>query len=144
MKTITNILLIILAVALVGCQESQDSRVKLREGVGSSSLTDNVVTRPVAHAFSALMGEGIEIKEAILQRNDAGFLDLHINGFNRSYKTKRFRYRVEWLDENNLLIQTKTSVWLRGSAMGKSPFGLKITAPRREAVNFRMDTKKWE
>ena len=142
MKTITNIMLFVIAVMITGCHE-HDSRIHLREAVGSDSLIDNIVTRPVAYAFSALIGEGIEITEAVMKRNDAGFLELHVNGFNRSYKTRRFRYRVEWLDENGLLIQTKTSVWLPMSAMGKSPFSFKVVAPRPEAVNFRMDTKKW-
>jgi uncharacterized protein YcfL len=128
----------------VGCGEKKDPRINAREGVGSDSLVSNVVTRPVAKAFSALIGEGIEIDEAILQRNDAGFLELHVKGHNRSYDTKKFRYRVEWLDSNGLVIETKTSVWLRSSAMGKSPFSIKVVAPRTEAVDFRMDTRKWE
>ena len=142
MKTITNILLFVIAVLFAGCHQPQDSRVNLRQDVKSDSLGNNIVTRPVAFAFSVLIGEGIEITQAITRRNESGFLELHINGHNRSYKVKRFRYRVEWLDENGLLIQTKTSVWLPASAMGKSPFSLKVVAPRQEAVNFRMDTKK--
>ena len=144
MKTITNILLFVIAVAVTGCFEQHDSRIHLREEIRSDSLIDNIVTRPVAHAFSALFGEGIEITQAVTRRNDAGFLELHVNGYNRSYQTRRFRYRVEWLDENGLLIQSKTSVWLPASAMAKSPFSLKAVAPTPKATNFRMDTKKWE
>ena len=144
MKTITRILLFVVALVLTGWVEEADSRIYVRDEVKSDSLVSNIVTRPVAHAFSALIGESIEIREAITMRSDAGFLELHVNGYNRSYKTKRFRYRVEWLDENGLLIQSKTSVWLPASAMGKSPFSLKVVAPTPKAVNFRMDTKKWE
>ncbi len=144
MKTITNILLFIMAVVITGCFEQHDSRIHLREEVRSDSLVDNIVIRPVVHAFSALIGEGIEITQALTRRNDAGFLELHVNGYNRSYQTKRFRYRVEWLDEDGLLIESKTSVWLPASAMGKSPFSLKVVAPTPKAVNFRMDTRKWE
>jgi len=143
MKAITNILLFGIAVMITGCHE-RDPRIHLRQDVRSDSLIDNIVTRPVAYAFSALIGEGIEITEAITRRNNAGFLELHVNGYNRSYQTRRFKYRVEWLDEDGLLIQTKTSVWLRTSAMGKSPFSFKVVAPTPKAVNFRMDTKKWE
>jgi len=145
MKTITNILLFALALVVMSCHEQQrDPRIHLREEVRSDNLVDNIVTRPVAHAFSALFGEGIEITEAVTRRNKAGILELYVNGHNRSYKTRRFKYRVEWLDENGLLIQTKTSVWLRMSAMGKSPFSFKVVAPSPKAVNFRMDTRKWE
>jgi uncharacterized protein YcfL len=145
MKTITNLVLLVLLVVFTGCYDDPtDPRISLREGVGSDDIIDNIVTRPVAYAFSALIGEGIEVTQAVMRRNDAGFLELHINGRNRSQFTRRFQYRVEWLDESGLMIQTKTSVWQRYSAMGKSPFSLKVVAPRKEAVNFRMDTRKWE
>ena len=142
MKVI-KLLLLLTALVITGCK-SQDSRIHLREGVKSDSLVNNIVTRPVAAAFSALIGEGLEIDQAITKRSEAGFLELYIDGHNRSYSTRRFRYRVEWLDESGMKIETKTSVWLPASAMGKSPFSLKVVAPRVEAVNFRMDTKKWE
>jgi len=143
MKTITNILLIILAFTFTSCDRPTE-KIHIREEIRSDDLASNIVTRPVVHAFSALIGEGIEIDEAVTMRNDTGFLELHINGHNRSYNTKRFRYKIEWLDVDGLMIQTKTSTWLPASAMGKSAFSLKAVAPRTEAVDFRMDTKKWE
>lgn len=136
--------LIALIVFSSGCQKQNDSRIHVREGVASDTLGSNIVTRPVVHAFSALIGEGIEVTQAVTRRNDAGFLELYVNGHNKSFGTKRFRYRVEWLDEDGLMIETKTSVWLPMSATGKSPFTIKAVAPRPQAVNFRMDTRKWE
>ncbi len=143
MKTITNILLVALVFTFAACDRPAE-KIHIREGIRSDDLASNIVTRPVAHAFSALIGEGIEIDEAILMNNDSGFLELNINGHNRSYSTKRFRYKIEWLDANGLMIPTQTSTWLPASAMGKSSFSLKAVAPRVEAVDFRMDTKKWE
>jgi uncharacterized protein YcfL len=143
MKTITSILLAAIVFTSVACDQ-KPAKIHVREGVGSDNILNNIVTRPVAHAFSALIGEGIEIDEAVLARNDTGYLELNINGHNRSYSTRRFRYKIEWLDKNGLMIQTKTSTWLPASAMGKSAFSLKAVAPRKEAVDFRMDTKKWE
>ena len=127
-----------------GCHKQEDSRIHVREGVASDTLGSNIVTRPVTHAFSALVGDGIEVTEAVKRRNDAGFLELYISGVNKSYKTKRFRYRVEWLDADGLIVGTKTTTWLPQSAMGKSPFSFKVVAPRTNAVDFRMDTRKWE
>jgi hypothetical protein len=143
MKKTLNIFLFGITFIVIGCSEQHDSRIHLREEIGSDSPGTNFVTRIVSHAFSALIGEGIEITEAITRRDDAGFLEIHINGYNRSYQTKRFRYKVDWLDDKGLLIQSRTSVWLPASAMGKSPFSLKAVASRPEAVGFRMDTKKW-
>jgi uncharacterized protein YcfL len=127
-----------------GCQKQGDSRVHVREGVASDTLGNNIVIRPVRRAFSDLIGEGIQVTEAVTRRNAAGFLELYVNGHNKSYRTKRFRYRVEWLDADGLLIETKTSVWEQMSAMGNSPFTIKAVAPREQAVDFRMDTRKWE
>ncbi len=143
MKTVTNILLVALAITFTACDQPAE-KIHIREGIRSDDLASNIVTRPVVYAFSALIGEGIEIDEAILMNNDSGFLELNINGHNRSYNTRRFRYKIEWLDANGLMIQTKTSTWLPASATGKSSFSLKAVAPRVEAVDFRMDTKKWE
>jgi len=142
--------LIILCVMLmlfgVGCgSSSQDERVNVRRGVASDSLASNIITRPIQDAFEALTGAGIVVDNAVMNRNNnSGFLQVFISGHNKSSKTKRFRYRVEWLDADGLVIDTKTSVWLPMSAMGKSPFQIKAVAPRAEAVNFRMDTRKWE
>lgn len=141
-------LLILLFATLIvfatGCARQAEPRVNVREGVASDTLASNIVTRPVTHAFSALIGEGIVVNKAIVKRNESGMLEVQVDGFNQSYNTKRFRYRVEWLDENGGIIETKTSVWLPMSAMGKQPFSFKVVAPRPEAVNFRMDTRKWE
>ena len=136
--------LIGLIVFASGCYKHNEPRVILREDVGSDTAGSNIVTEPIQHAFSALIGEGIEVTNAVTRRNDAGFLELYVNGRNASYNTKRFRYKVEWLDADGIMIETKTSVWLQMSAMGKSPFTIKAVAPRPQAVNFRMDTRTWE
>jgi len=140
----SGLVLIALMVFAFGCQKQNDSRIHVREGVASDTLGSNIVTRPVTHAFSALIGEGIEVTKAVTRKNDAGFLELYVNGYNKSYDTKRFRYKVEWLDADGILIETKTSVWVPYSATGKTPFTIKAVAPRTQAVDFRMDTRKWE
>ncbi len=136
--------LIGLIVFASGCYRHDEPRVHLREGVGSDTPGSNIVTKPVRHAFSALIGERIEVTKAVTRMSDAGFLELYVNGFNKSYNTTRFRYRVEWLDQDGLLIETKTTKWLPMSATGKTPFTIKAVAPRTNAVGFRMDTRKWE
>lgn len=133
-----------LAIFSAGCSQQGDPRVHARAGVGNDRLASNIVTRPIANAFSALIGEGIVINNAVTKRNAASLLELQVNGFNQSAGTKRFRYRVEWLDETGGPFETRTSVWLPMSAMGKQPFSIKAVAPRPDAVNFRMDTRKWE
>ena len=139
------ILLTLFAVLASGCGSKQkDPRIKLQEGVASDTLGSNIVTKPVAHAFSALIGQRIEITRAVTRRNDAGFLQLQVEGFNNSYNVERFQYKVEWLDADGLVIDSKTNVWLPVSAAGKSTFNIMATAPNAQAVDFRMNTRNQE
>jgi uncharacterized protein YcfL len=142
MKLVLYTLLSLITLCPLGCYTHREERVKLQEGVGSDTLVDNIVTRPVAHAFSALIGQGIEIRKAVTRVNKDGFLELEVSGFNESYETRRFEYKVEWLDGSGLVIDSTTSKWLQTSAMPKSPFAIKAIAPRTNAVNFRMNTRK--
>ena len=138
------VLVLLMLIVACGCYKPKDQRISVQEGIRSDSLDNNIVTRPIQHAFSALIGEGLEITEAVTRRNDAGFLEIYVSGVNTSYNTKRFRYKVEWFDADGLVVGTKTSTWLPMSAMGKSPFSFKVVAPRTNAVTFTMDTRKWE
>lgn len=143
MKT-TAVLLLTVVILAGGCGKPQDPRINLRTGVGSDTLSNNIVTRPVVNAFSVLAGDGIEVNEAVLRKSDAGFTELYITGYNNSVSTKRFQYRVDWLDADGLLVETKASTWQPMSATGRATFSFKVTATSPNAVDFRMDTRKWE
>jgi len=143
MRKIVEVLIIAAVCVMFGCKKS-DQRIHVREGVGSDTLGSNIVTRTVVHAFSALIGEGIVVDEALTRINDTGFMELNVNGHNKSYDTKKFRYKVEWFDKDGFLLSSKTNVWMQASAMGKSPFSIRATAPSVDAVTFKMDTRKWE
>jgi hypothetical protein len=114
----------------------------MREEVKSDTLGNNMLTRPVGHAFSALIGEGVDIKDVKSLINESGLLEVHILGYNKSPDTKRFEFKVEWLDKNKILLDTKTTTWLPVSAMGHSEFNFKAVAPRKEAADYRIDTRK--
>lgn len=143
MKEALNLLLVIFIFVALGCGEDE-SKIKLREGVGSSSLVDNAVTRPIAYAGSALLGEGVEVTEENIKRNDLGLLELHIKGYNNSQSIKRFWYRPEWIDAEGMVIQSRTTVWTPMSVRGKSEFTIKVVAPTKQAADVKIDTKKWE
>jgi uncharacterized protein YcfL len=134
------------AILIGGCcsTSSNDDRVNVHSGVKSDTLVDNYVTRPVAAAFSALVGDGIVVDKAVSKRNKSGFLEVNVLGHNNAVGTKKFRYKVEWLDASGVPIETKTSVWLPMSATARQPFAIKAVAPRVEAIDFRMDTRRWE
>lgn len=140
------ILCVMLALLGSGCgSASRDDRVHVRRGVASDSLGNNIITRPIRDAFEAITGAGIVVDKAIMNRNNnSGFPQIIVFGRNKSSKTKRFRYKVEWLDADGVIIDTRGSVWKQWSVTGKSPFQIKEAATTAEAVNFRMDTRKWE
>jgi uncharacterized protein YcfL len=142
MKFTLYVLLFVVTLTLVGCYQPKDTRVSVKEDIRSDSLETNIVTKPIIHAFSFLIGEGIEIRQAVTYVNKDGFMQLDVNGYNRSFNTIRFEYKVEWLDASGLVIDSVTSKWLLTSAAGKSDFAIKSVAPRTSAVNFRMNTRK--
>lgn len=126
-----------------GCaSKPSDERINLGKGVGGHTLTDNIITRPFAYVISAMLGEGIEITEVIENRTPEGYLDVQMRGYNNAHGIKRFDYRVEWLDTNGMVIPTKTSVWVPVSARGKSEVTFRFIAPNKEAVDFRINTRK--
>jgi uncharacterized protein YcfL len=140
-----EILIITLAILGCGCAKKQsDPRINVREGVASDTLGSNIVTRPVTHAFSTLIGEGLDITDAVIRKTGAGLLELYVSGYNNSYSTKRFQYRVEWLDKDGLPIESKATTWLSMSATGKNNFSFRVAATSPKAVDFRMDTRKQE
>ena len=131
------------ALILGGCaSKPSDERINMGKGVGGDTLTDNIITRPFAYVISALLGEGVEVTEVIENRTPQDYLDVQMRGYNKAHGIKRFDSRVEWLDENDMVIPTKTSVWIPVSAMGKSEVTFRFSAPRKEAVDFRINTRK--
>ena len=142
MKMILYILLCFIALGSFACQPPPERGVALQEGVGSDTLVSNIVTKPVLYAFSVLIGEQIEVKEAITYQNKDGFMQLEVRGYNRSFDTKRFEYKVEWLDKSGMLIDSATNKWILFSVAGRSPFTIQAVAPRNDAVDFRMNTRK--
>jgi len=141
MRLMLNTLLLVAAAGVWGCQQ-EDKRVIMAEDVKSDNALVNIVTKPVIHAFSWVIGEGVEIDRAVTYVNKDGFLQLDIAGHNRAFNPIRFEYKVDWLDKDGIVVDTTTSKWLLTSAAAKAPFAIKAVAPRTTAVDFRMNTRK--
>jgi uncharacterized protein YcfL len=141
MRLMLNTLLVLATLGLFSCA-SQDNRVIMAEDVKSDNLGTNIVTKPIIHAFSWVIGEGVEIDRAVTYTNKDGFMQLDVAGHNRAFNPIRFEYKVEWLDRNGMVIDSLTNKWLQTSAPAKAPFAIKAVAPRTDAVEFRMNTRK--
>lgn len=140
-----GLFLIVMTILASGCgKKQQDPRIKVQEGVASDTLGSNIVTKPVIHAFSALVGDRIEVTQAVTRRNNAGITELQVEFRNKSFNTERFQYRVEWVDADGFVIDSKTSVWLPASVAGKSNGTIIAAAPSAKAVDFRMNTRNQE
>ena len=116
--------------------------MNLQQGLRSDTLDSNIVVRPIGQVWSALIGEGIEVNRITTATTPEGFMVLEIRGYNKSHDIRRFEYRVEWLDPSGMSIGTKTSTWLMNSAMGKSDWTIRTIAPRKDAVDYRINTRK--
>ncbi|MGD0077326.1 MAG: YcfL family protein [Sedimentisphaerales bacterium] len=141
MRLMLNTLLVLATLGLFSCA-SQDNRVIMAEDVKSDNLGTNIVTKPIIHAFSWVIGEGVEIDRAVTFPNKDGFMQLEVAGHNRAQNPIRFEYKVEWLDRNGMVIDSLTNKWLLVSSPSKAPFAIKAVAPRTDAVDFRMNTRK--
>jgi hypothetical protein len=125
-----------------GCTSSEDKRVNVAVGVKSDNVANNMLTRPFYGAYSLLAGEGIDIKDVKTWRNNAGFMELQVSGHNRAVYTKQFEYRVEWVNDKGVRIEAQQTVWLRVSAKAMSDFSFTATAPSKDAVDFKINTRK--
>ncbi len=142
MKITLNILLGVVTLCASSCYQPHDERVNLQQGLRSDSLGSNIIVRPVGQVWSALIGEGIEVKRITSWTNKDGFMELEVRGYNKSHDTKRFQYRVEWLDGSGGVIGSKATAWLQNSAMGKSPWTIHAVAPGKNAADFKINTRK--
>ena len=141
MRLILYILLCVITLASFACQP-QEKGVILQEGVGSDNLALNIVTKPVVYTFMALANQGIEVRRAVTYVNKDGFMQLEVSAYNNSPDPRQFEYKVEWLDRNGMVVDSATNKWILYSAPGRAPFAIKAVAPRTDAADFRMNTRK--
>lgn len=128
---------------MLGCNEQNSNpRVNLSRGVGSDSLSDNIIVRPIGDMVSALLGEGLEVERIKTSNSNDGIMLVQIGVYNKSTKTRKFQYKVDWLDANGFSIDTKTSVWLPFSVAAKSRANISAIAPKADAVDFTINTRK--
>ena len=142
MKKMLLLLAAAMLIVTAGCNNSSDQRIHISRDIGSDNLVSNIIVRPIGDVWSWLIGEGIEVRDVRTGTNNAGFLVLQVSGHNKAHSKREFQYKVEWLDSSGMVIDTKTSVWLKASAMPQSDFRFSSVAPTRQAVDFAVNTRK--
>jgi len=76
-----------------------------------------------------------EIKSLI---NAGGLMEVQLTGVNNTSFYKTLEYKIKWLDNNGLLIDTVMSRWTDFPAYGNSEFGFRAVAPKAAAADFRI------
>jgi uncharacterized protein YcfL len=69
---------------------------------------------------------------------DSGFMKIQVEVANQSSSPHSFTYRVEWFDENGMLISTPTTSAIPRSIEGKESIFITATAPTARAKDFRI------
>ena len=68
----------------------------------------------------------------------AGFLKIQVEVQNLTSRPQSFTYRVEWFDENGMLINLPTTTAIPRTIEGKETMDLTATAPTDRAKDFRI------
>jgi uncharacterized protein YcfL len=68
----------------------------------------------------------------------AGFLKIQVELQNTSSSPHAFTYRVEWFDENGMIINLPTAAAIPRTIEGKETLSITATAPTDKAKDFRI------
>lgn len=116
---------------------------------GCSSTTVNTVEpasptaqREMISDKRVLTDQSLNNKVRVIGVNTAtgneGFLKVQVEVENMTKKARSFTYRVEWFDENGMLIQLPTSVAMPRTIEGRETMMITATAPTPRAKDFRI------
>ena len=72
----------------------------------------------------------------------SGFLTIQIEVQNTGWSAQTFTYRIEWLDENDMIINTPAAVAAPRSIEGGETLAVPATAPTDRAKTFRINFLK--
>lgn len=68
----------------------------------------------------------------------AGFLKIQVEVQNVTSRAQSFTYRVEWFDENGMIINLPTATAIPRTIEGRETLNLTATAPTDRAKDFRI------
>lgn len=68
----------------------------------------------------------------------AGFLKIQVELQNRTSRPHAFTHRIEWFDENGMIINLPTAAAIPRTIEGKETISITATAPTEKAKDFRI------
>lgn len=134
MKLQPNSLLVLGALALVtltGCR-TVNTLEPAQPTVQREMLSDKrVITDSTLNRRVRILG----VNQAT---GPAGFLKIQVDLLNTTSRPQSFSYRVEWFDENAMIIELPTKTAIPRTLDGKETISITATAPTPRAKDFRI------
>jgi uncharacterized protein YcfL len=119
----------------------------LLAGFGCSTVNRLEPAQPVAQRErladqQVITDVGLHNRVRVLGVNQAtgpgGFLKIQVEVLNLTSKLQSFTYRVEWFDENGMVISLPTKSAIPRTLEGKETAVITATAPTERAKDFRI------
>ncbi len=107
--------------------------IMLLTGCTSMNPIDPRVTIIDDHFFSDLSITGVNVTP-----HYGDFMEVQVTGRNNASSYKKFEYKIEWLDQNEMLIPSVMSGWTGFPGFENSEFRFKAVAPTMSATDFRI------
>ena len=98
---------------------------------GQASPADGHVT------IAPGVNSGVIVTSVRCIRNQAGYCMFQANVMNGSKSQVRLEYKVQWLDEAGMEIESLVSTWQMLAVQAKETKGLSAVASSKDAVDFR-------
>jgi uncharacterized protein YcfL len=137
MKTPTTLTLLFLVatalMAVTGCRSTAVNTVAPADKAGQTQMIsdERVLTDQTLNNIVRIVGVNTTT-------GAEGFLKVQVQVQNRTRKARSFSYRVEWFDENGMIIDLPTAVARPRTIEAQEQIAITATAPTPRAKDFRM------
>jgi uncharacterized protein YcfL len=71
-----------------------------------------------------------------------GNYEVQVTVANNGFKTRRFSYLFDWIDENGMIIETSMSTWKTASVAAGGTIVISSVAPNDTARTFQLQTRR--
>ena len=131
MRCLTIIVLpFLLTVVLVGCRSV--NTVQRAEPRSLPNIVDSRIDIPDKSLSRAL--SVLSVRESM--KSDLRIIQVEFQ--NTTSSTKHFKYRVEWFDQQGIIIRSQMSVWTDRTILAKEVISVTAMAPAPGAEDFRL------
>lgn len=90
----------------------------------------------------ALTNLAIHATEVRLFENASGTLEAQLDIANNGFRTRRFAYRFDWLDERGNVLQSANATWRSATVPAGGSTVIRSTALTPEAADFRLQVRR--